>query len=227
MVVGNEHATLNERGRYLSGSAFLVVCQHWNLRALHLSRECRLPQNHEATFLESLCAHFLFNVDFDATKEFAGLQQGLHEGYLIDRALEKEPAKRKKAGLGQVSAPVKVSAAGMICCSESGFVLRFFAREPTSNRPEGCPYPEPLEERVRHQSRDAAIAIQKRMDPQEAMVNRAYRQNLAQTAQLGRSVCLVKARQETRHAFIRRRHVLANSYINASQLTGNNFVTFA
>ena len=182
MVVGNEHATLHERGRYLSGSALLVVCQHWNLHAFHLSRECRFPQHHKTAFLESLCTHFLFNMDFDATKEFCGIQQAFHEGYLIDRALEKELAKRKKAGLGQVPAPVTVSVAGLICCSESGFVLRFFAREPTRDRPEGCPYPEPLEERVRHQSRDAAIAIQKRMDPKEAMVDRAHRLNLAQTA---------------------------------------------
>ena len=105
-----------------------------------------------------------------------------HECYLIDRAFEKEPAKRKKAGLGEVSAPVTISVAGMIRRSDEGFVLRFCAGEPTSNRPEARPDPESLEEGVGHQACDAAVAIQKRMDPQEAMVNRPDRLNLAQSA---------------------------------------------
>ena len=182
MVGCNEHAALGERGCNLAGGTFLVACQHWDLRAFNLSSEYRYPQHQVAAFLEALGAHFYFNVDLDATMEFCGIQQAFHERYLIDRTLEKELAKRKKAGLGELSAPVTISVAGMIRCSEAGLVLRFFACEPTRNRPEACPDSESLEESVGHQACDAAVAIQKRMDPQETMVNRPDRLNLAQSA---------------------------------------------
>ena len=84
--------------------------------------------------------------------------------------------------MGEVSAPVTISVAGMIRCSEAGLVLRFFACEPTSNRPEACPDPESLEECVGHQACDAAVAVKKWMDPQKAMVNGPDSLNLVQSA---------------------------------------------
>lgn len=150
-----------------------------------------------------------------------------HECYLIDRALEKEPAKRKKAGLGEVSSPVTISVAGMIRCSEAGLVLPFFAGEPTSYGPETCPDPESLEERVRHQACDATVAMQEWVNPQEAMVNRPHRLNLAQLAQWGRCVRSVEAHQETRHVRMRRWHVSANCDVKLTQLAGNDFMAFA
>jgi hypothetical protein len=62
-----------------------------------------------------------------------------------------------------------------------------------------------------NQSRHPAIATVKRVQPQEAMVNRRYCDQAARRQQPARVVSLFDSLQELRHVFSRRRQMPANT----------------
>ena len=89
--------------------------------------------------------------------------------------VEKEFAELNQAPLGESTAAVAIALARRIGLGEQRLVTRFFTREPTRHGPKARPDTEPLEQGMRHQPRDSSIAVEKGMDPQEAVVDRADR----------------------------------------------------
>ena len=85
--------------------------------------------------------------------------------------------------------------------------------------------PDPPQPSVRHQARDAAIAIAKRVDPEQPVVRRAQRGERANRrvilpAHVNRVVCFGKASKKWFELGRRRRNVVADADVESAQLAG-------
>ncbi len=171
MVRIDEHPALQERGCNRAGGACLVVCEHWNLCALHLSGKRRFPQDHEVSSFQPLRANFFFEMDLHPAQKHRRIKKSFHERHLIDRTLEKRPAKREQAYLGEIFTPIAVAGWRMIRCRQASLVLRLFTCKTASDGPKARPGPEPFQRCVRHRRCDATVAVKSGVDPQETMMN--------------------------------------------------------
>ena len=113
---------------------------------------------------------FLFGPEQDARAQLVGLHQPFHERDLIHADGEEEPGEFRQILFAQVSSAVEIIAARQVAGGEVSLVGIDIAREAARDRPDRAGV-EGIEERgVRDEARDAAITIEERVNPREAMM---------------------------------------------------------
>jgi hypothetical protein len=96
--------------------------------------------------------------------------ESLHEVDLVEADVEEEPGELDERFLGKVAAAVKIVAALRVAGREVSLVRLRAVRESAGDRPEPARVERVAQHGVGHETRDAAVAVEKRMYPEEAMV---------------------------------------------------------
>lgn len=205
-----QQAPIDEGSGHASCAAFFITGERRNLGPLDLAGDRRFPQDLEAAAQQALRAYLLRDMNLDPSQQRFGIQQAAHETNLVDRTVEKEDAEFDEAPLGEIAPTVTIALARPIGPGQKRRVTRLITRKPARDRPKPRPHIKPLEQSMRHQSRHPPIAVEEGMDPQEPVVHRTYRLDLAQFAQRWRLVCAIESRHEERKVAIRGRDVPVN-----------------
>lgn len=96
--------------------------------------------------------------------------QPSHELYLVDAQAEKKPRELRQCLFAQVSASVEIVPARQVAGCQLRLVGVGVARKPPCDRPDATGVECVPEHGVRHHAGDPPVAIQKRMDPEEAVM---------------------------------------------------------
>ena len=112
----------------------------------------------------------LFGPQHNACAQLIGLHQAFHESDLIDAYGEEEPGECREIFFAQVASSVEIVAPRLVAGGKMGLIGIDIAGKTTGNRPH-CSRIQCLQHgRMRHQPRDAAVAVEKRMNPGNAVM---------------------------------------------------------
>src|SRR5271165_2462917 len=165
-------------------------------------------------------ARFLFGPKKDAHAQPLRLHETLHESNLVDAGLKEEARKGSERFLAQVAAPVEIVAAGQVTFGEMALVGRLAAREAARDRPYGTGVETFQNHGVRHQPRDAAIAVKERVNPQKAVMRRRRREDRVRFADA--AIDFLEPRKETRQGAGADGSVPSNAHVAAAQLPSHD-----
>ena len=96
----------------------------------------------------------------------AGLNETLHEIDLIDAGGQEVCGEFQQGRFAQMAPPVEIVAAGLVAGSKIRLICALATSQASCHRPDATGIQCFPQNGMRHQSRDPAIAIQKRVDPQ-------------------------------------------------------------
>ena len=142
-----------------------------------------------------LTPDFFFGPKKDACPQAIRLHQAFHEFNLVDAGSEKEVGESRESLLAQITAPVKIVATGAVTCGKVSFIRIDIARQAARHRPDGAGIERLQQHRMGHQAGNAAIAVNKRMNPHQAMMRRRRAQDRIRLAEA--AVNLLEALRES------------------------------
>ena len=116
---------------------------------------------------------------------------------LIDACLQEEPRKGGERFLAEIAAAVEIVAARQVAFGEMSLVGGFAAGKPARHRPHRAGVERLEQHRVRHQTGDAPIAVEKGVNPQQAVMRGGRGQYGVGPADA--AIDLLEAREEPRH----------------------------
>ena len=148
------------------------------------------------------------------------LHEGFHEVDLIDARGQEEACEPGQRLFAQVASSVEVVAPRRIAGHELALVGVLVAGETSGDRPDAACIQALQQHRVGHQPRNAAVAVQERVNPEKAMVGGGGGQNAVRPAQpgVGRLEALQEAHQRARTD----RHVTAHLDIALAERAGDH-----
>src|SRR5208282_2973279 len=120
----------------------------------------------------------------------------------------------------QVAAPIEIVAAGQVTFGETALVSGFATREAARDRPYGAGVEAFQKHGVRHQTRDAAIAVKERVNPQQAVMRRRRREDRVRFTDA--AIDFLESRKEARHGAGTDGNVPSNAHVAAAQLSGHD-----
>ena len=218
-----QHAATDERGGHVPRAAFLIACERWNPRPFDLPGNDCFPQDREAAAQQAFRAYFFLDMNLDAGQQRCRVQQSAHETDLVDRSVEEEPAERNKAPFGEVASAIVIALPRPVGLGQQRLITRLATRKPAGHRPKAGSDAEPFKERMRHQTRDASIAVEEGMDPQEAVVDRPNCLYFPQVAERWLLVGVIEPRHEPRQVAMFGRHMEADLDIVLAPLARNDW----
>ena len=139
---------------------------------------------------------FFFCPHNDARAQPIEPDKAFHKRDLIDAHPQKEPRKFGQRLLAEVAATIKIVPPGSIGIGETPFVSFDIARQSAGNRPDASRIQNLQEHGVRHQTRNAPVAVKKRVNPQKAVMRCRRTKNRVRPFQV--TVDFLEATQETR-----------------------------
>src|ERR1700679_1879477 len=107
----------------------------------------------------------------------------------------------------------------LVCVHQQSLVATDVAGPASRCRPETAAAPESFQHCVRHQSRDAAIAVVKRMNPKEPVMRRRDCHHLAYLREILWVVRLLKPGEKTRQVRRSGREMLTDNYFTVAEHT--------
>ena len=163
---------------------------------------------------------FLFRPEQNARAQAVRLDEALHEGHLIEAGFEEEAREVRERFLAQRAAPVEIVAARQIAVGEQALVGRNIAGKAARDRPHAAGVQRFQQHRVRHQTRDAAVAVKERVNPQQAVMRGGGGKDRVGPAEA--AVDLLKSFEKARQRAGADRDVAAHLHVAAAQLAGDH-----
>ena len=114
---------------------------------------------------------------------------------LVDADFEKEPCECREGLFAQIAASIEIIATGVVTRGKVPLIGINFARQAARHRPDGAGIERLQQHRMRHQAGHTAIAVNKRVNPHEAMMRRRSAQDRIRLAEA--AVNLLEAFQES------------------------------
>jgi hypothetical protein len=105
------------------------------------------------------------------------LHQPFHDGDLVEACGQEESRKFRQALLAEVAAAVEIVATRHVASGQMTFVGGDVAREAARDRPDRAGVERVQQRCMRHQPRDATIAVKERVNPREAVMGRRRTEN--------------------------------------------------
>jgi hypothetical protein len=119
--------------------------------------------------------------------------------------------------LRQCASSVEITLARLIGCRQQAFVLTRFASKASRDRPQRGANAEIEQHCVRHEPRDAAVAVEERVNPKKPMMSCGHRYCLTRLCKASRLVGLLESSHECGKVFCRRRKVPTNRHAPRSK----------
>src|SRR5207247_1658983 len=143
-----------------------------------LGSSCSAPETIPASSAkrarpETSAACFFLCPDQDAIAQAVWLHQFLHEADLVEAGFEEELRERRQGFFAQSASPVEIIASRRVAGGKVPLVAVFIAGEATRNRPDAACIKRLQQDSVRHQPRYASVAVEERVNPQQAVMRRS------------------------------------------------------
>src|SRR5439155_3441777 len=113
---------------------------------------------------------FFLGPEQDPRAKALGLDEVLHEGNLVDTGRQEKLCEGREVFFAEIAAAVEVVAAGQVAGSKVALVSVDVAGEPARDRPDGAGIERLEQHCVGEKTRDAAIAVEERVDPRKAVM---------------------------------------------------------
>src|ERR1019366_1484357 len=160
----------------------------------------------------------------NANSQAIRLHQAFHEFNLVDAGSEKEVCKFRESLLAQITTSVKIVTARDITCGKVLLICINVARQAARYRPHGSSIKCLQQHRMRHQTSDAAVPVNERMNPHEAMMCCRRTQDRIRLTEA--AVNLLEALQKTRDRTGTNGDMRADFDVTPAQAAGDDSYPF-
>ena len=168
------------------------------------------------------------NIAVDTIKKAVELQQALHERDLIQATLQKKTAERNKSFVGEVPPAVIIVVAMGISATQRGHVLVPLPGKAAADVPEAIAGQRQAQETgIGVEPGDPAVAVEKGVDPHQAMMGRGNGDKRHNPMVFAWGVCRGKATEEGWKLFPGRSDMPAHDDLPLPDFAGPDFHPFA